>query len=392
MRIAQIAVLFINTADDFGGSGIVAAGGPELRLNLFQQLGGDGVNALGGQLLHKPGYQLRVPAEQVQQPLQVGGHQNVHGGGGGLEQGTAAVIGAGADEIREHIVGIGGADEGAHRQTQPLCQVSRQNVAKVAGRNGEVHLIAQTDFSRIQQIPVGAEIVHDLGSQPADVDGVGTGQSHGQVTSLAGGEDVLHPGLGIVEVAPDGADGNVLAFLGHHLCPLNLGYAAVGIEHADTDAGHIPEAFQSGLAGVAGGGGENQDVLFLTLDGLGGGEQLGQHGKRHVLKGGGGPPEQLQHGETAHWHGGSQVFRLEFSGVGPAHQLRHIGDIRQQSGENLGGHLDGAALQAFLPIKGRQTFGHIQTAVGSQSLQDGLGAVNEDAFVSGRMIPHWLTS
>ena len=145
------------------------------------------------------------------------------------------------------------------------------------------------------------------------------------------------------KVAPDGRDRHVAALLRHHLGTLHLRDAAVGIKYADAYPGHVPEALQSGLAGVAGGGGEDQDILFQPLDGLRGGEQLGQHGKRHVLKSGCRPPEQLQHGVTAYGNGGGQIFRFKFSLIGAANQRIHIGNIRQQGGKNFRGHFRRAA-------------------------------------------------
>ncbi len=148
------------------------------------------------------------------------------------------------------------------------------------------------------------------------------------------------------------------------------------------------EALQGGLAGIAGGGGEDQDVLILALGGLGGGEQLGQHGKGHVLESRGGAPEQLQHMEITHGNGGGQVLGLELSGVGIVHQSLHIGDVRQQGGQNGGSHILGRALQAALPVQFGERFGHIQAAVGGQSFQDGLGAVNAVSGTAGGMIKH----
>ena len=184
----------------------------------------------------------------------------------------------------------------------------------------------------------------------------------------------------------DGADGHIAAFLGHHLGPLDLRHAAVGVEDGDADAVHILEAFQRGLAGVTGGSGEDHDVLLHSLDGLGGGEQLGQHGKCHILKSGSRAPEQFQHAEIAYRNGGGQVFGLEFSSVGLLHQLRHIGDIRQQSGEDHGGHIHGRTLQTGLPVECGQGSGHIQAAVGSQAFQYGLSAVSAVVYTAGGMI------
>ena len=168
--------------------------------------------------------------------------------------------------------------------------------------------------------------------------------------------------------------------------PLDLADTSVGVEDADADTGHIVEALQGGLAGIAGGGGEDQDVLVLTLGGLGGGEQLGQHGKGHVLKCGGGAPEQLQDAEIAHGDGGGQVVGLKFAGIGIFDQGIHIGNIGQQGGQDHSGHVHGRALKAGFPVEGRDGLGHIQAAIGSQALQNGLGAVGLVQFTAGGMI------
>ena len=75
----------------------------------------------------------------------------------------------------------------------------------------------------------------------------------------------LHAGLGIVEVAADGADADVGAHLGGHLGLLDSGDAAVGVEHSDAGAGHIVEALHGRLAGVAGGGRQNDHVALHAL-------------------------------------------------------------------------------------------------------------------------------
>ena len=64
----------------------------------------------------------------------------------------------------------------------------------------------------------------------------------------------------MVQEQKPGANSDIIALLGHHLGPLDLRNAAVRVEDADADAGNVVEAFQSGLAGVAGGGGEDQEV------------------------------------------------------------------------------------------------------------------------------------
>ena len=316
--------------------------------------------------------------------------QNVHGGRGGFQQGTAAVIGAGGDKVGEDVVGVGSAQQLSHRQAKLLCQVSCQNVAEVSRGHGEIHLLPHLNHTPVQQIPVGAEVVDDLRGQTANVDGVGAGQSEGQLLSLAGGENLLHPGLGIVKVAPDGADVDVAALLGDHLGTLHLGHAAVGVEYADAHPGNVVEALQGGFAGVAGGSGEDADLLLYPQSIPGGGEQLGQHGQRHVLECGGGATEQLQYLERPCRDGGGQVLGFKFSGIGPVHQLGHIGDIRQQGGEDGGGHVQGGAGQAAAPVEIGQSLGHVQPAVRGKSFQHGLGAGGLAGKASGGMIQHMV--
>ena len=82
-----------------------------------------------------------------------------------------------------------------------------------------------------------------------------------QILVLAGGEDVLHAGLRVVEVAAHGAYAHVRALLRGHLRLLHGGDAAVRVKDDDARAGHVVEALERGLAGVAGGGGQDDDLI-----------------------------------------------------------------------------------------------------------------------------------
>ena len=211
---------------------------------------------------------LRVvlAGEVEQQPLQVAGHQDVHGGAHGGVEGPVLVVHAGAEEVRQHVVAVGGADQLVHRQAHALGVVGRQDVAEVAGGHAEVHLVAHGQLAVPDQVAVGGDIVDHLGQDAAPVDGVGGGQEvapvrQGGPDGLVG-EDALHAGLGVVKVAHHGADAHVGAVLGDHLGLLDLGHAVLGVEHQDLGLGHVGEALHGGLAGVAGGG--HQDAHRLV--------------------------------------------------------------------------------------------------------------------------------
>ena len=208
----------------------------------------------------------------------------------------------------------------------------------------------------------------------------------GQLSIHSGGKNVFHTGLRIVKIALHSAHMNVVALLGHHLCPLNLGNTAVGVEYTDPHTVYIAEACQCGLAGVTGGGGEDQNILLLSFDGLGFGQKLGQHTQSHILKCGGGAPEQLQHGKLAGIHRGGQLIGFKFAGIGFGYQSFHLRNIRQKRPNDPGGHGHGVALQAGLCIKGGQGSGDIQTSIGGQTVENGLRTVGGKIPGTGGMI------
>ena len=210
-----------------------------------------------------------------------------------------------------------------------------------------------------------------------------------KVTALTGGEHLLDTGLGIVEVAPDGADLHVIAGLGGHLGLLDGGYAAVGVEHDDAGALYIVEALQCGLAGIAGGGGEDDHVALHALGPGGGADKAGQHRQGHVLEGGGGAVVQLQHIFITHGHQRCQVGGGELAGVAFADEILHVGEVRQQRGEDLRGHGQGVQPQRALPVEVQPGgIADIQTAVGGNALQHRPGGGGGEADVACAMVQH----
>ena len=303
-------------------------------------------------------------------------------------EGATAVIGAGGQELRQHVVAVGGADQPSHRQTHLLGDIAGQNVAEIARRHHKIHLGAEIDALQLDHLAISGEIIDHLRCQPADVDGVCRGQPDTAARFNALGEDLLDPGLGVVEIALHGADADIAALLRDHLLALNGRHAAIGVEHNDLRAGNVPEALQRSLARVAGGSGEDQNFIRHTLLLPGGGDQLGQHGQRHVLKGRGGAPEQLQHKIMARHTNGSQILRLKFVGIGPVHQLLHIPEIRQQELQHPGCHLQRGQEEDILPGETLQRPGDVKAAIRRQALQNRLGGAGLDFPVSRALIIH----
>ena len=266
--------------------------------------------------------------EQEQQPLQIAGHQDVHGRRDRLKKGSISIIDAGGKEVGQDVVGVGSAHQLAYGKTQALGKVPGQDVPKVARGNHEIHGIAQSDPAFPDQVPIGPEVIDHLGCQPADVDGVGGGEAHAlslkQPLLLHRGKDALDAGLSVVEVSPHRADADVVPVLGGHLGLLHGADPAVGVEDHDLGAGHVPKARHGSLAGVAAGGRQDQDIVAHAALFSGGGHEHRQHGQSYVLEGAGGSAEQLQNGIVPHGHRGRQFVGLELARIGPADQIVHL--------------------------------------------------------------------
>ena len=288
MRVDQIAMVAPCAADLLARLDVVAETAGKRLADLGKERIGNGIPSLLTQLLHIA-RDLRVAAaEGIEQPLEVARHENVHRRGGRGVKRTVFVIRAGMDEIREHVVGVGRADELAHRQTHLLCVPAGEDVAEVAGRHDEVELVAHCDHAAVDGIAVRREIIDDLRQQTPPVDGVGGGQKPAALRQRAGkclvAEDLLDAGLRVVKVAAHRADRDIAAGLRDHLQALDLRHAAVGIKHEDLRARHIGEALQGCLSSIARGGNENAHLPLLAALFQARREQVRQDLQRHVLE------------------------------------------------------------------------------------------------------------
>ena len=115
MGVDEVVVLLINAADHGLGLRVVAEIASEPLLQLLPHPVADLIGPGGGQLGHVVLHLLVILGQRQQEPLQVAGDQDVHGGRDGVVEGAVAVIAAGADEVSEHIVAVGGADQPVDR-------------------------------------------------------------------------------------------------------------------------------------------------------------------------------------------------------------------------------------------------------------------------------------
>ncbi len=149
------------------------------------------------------------------------------------------------------------------------------------------------------------------------------------------GEEGLHPGLGIVKIAVDGAHAHVVPLLGLHLQGLDRRDAVLGIKHQDFGPVHVLETLQGGLARVTGGGDQDAHRLLLLVFHQGGGEQVWQHLQGHILEGRSGAMPQLQaigilRQGFQRRHPGIVKLFPRVAGLGKGRQLL-LGEILQNS-------------------------------------------------------------
>ena len=300
MRVDHVAVGVPAALD--GSADLVLAGPAAAKhaLDLGQQLGGHLVAAGLGKLLHKAGNELAVAAgQEVQHALQVGADEDVHRRRDGREERTVAVVDAGGQEVGKHVVLVARDDELGDGQTHALGIVAGQDIAKVAGRYAELNGVAGLQASGAQQLRIGGKVVDDLRHQTAHIDGVGARKHRAGSFQALGkfliGKDALDGTLGVVEVAADTADGDVIALLSGHLQVLDAADLALGIKDSDARARSVGKAGECCLARVARRGGDDHDALGAAVLGRGAGHQTGEHLQGDVLKGARGAAKELHH-------------------------------------------------------------------------------------------------
>ena len=155
-------------------------------------------------------------------------------------------------------------------------------------------------------------------------------------------ENALDRGLGVIEVAFHGGHLHVGAGLRGHLQLLDLGDLAFRVEDGDGGARGVREAGQRGLAGVAGGGGENHDLLVRVAVGWRGvRHETRQNLQGHILECGGWTVEQFEHvivTQRLQWSD-TLVGPLLAIGIGDAPAQFLGGEVRQQRAQHFGGDL-----------------------------------------------------
>ena len=291
-------------------------------------------------------------------------------------EGTVDVVDPGLDEIRQHLIAVGGADQPAQGQAHVLGVPGGQNIAEVAGGHADVQPFVRAEPAFVHQVGPGGKIVGHLGDEPADVDAVGGGKDDVPFAQLLrkGGivEDGFYAGLRVVKVAADGDDVGVLPGGGDHLLLLELADPVQRIKHRAAGAGDVGKALQGGLARIPAGGGQDGDFPGFSQRLRCQQGQPGQHLQGQVLEGQRRPVIELQQGGLVVQH----MDRCDGRGVKTP--VGFLGDpvqavarkVREKEPQHLGGPLGVADILAerqHIRRSLRKLLRHVKTARGAQA-------------------------
>ena len=173
---------------------------------------------------------------------------------------AARLVAAARQRPGEDVVLVGRDHEAFDRQAHALGVISRQDIAEIAGRNGERHRPVGSAQSR-----GGDEVIDDLRQDAGPVDRVDAREAH-LVAQRQIAEQLLHDALAVVERSFDRERMDVALADRRHLAALDVGHAAVRIENVDVGLRLAAEGLDGRRAGVAGGRPENGRPRFPTAE------------------------------------------------------------------------------------------------------------------------------
>ena len=269
----------------------------------------------------------------------------------------------------QDVVLVGGDDQPFDRQAHALRDMTREDVAEIAGRHGEADLAL-----RGAERHGGREVIDHLRQNPRPVDRVDARQPD-RIAEVEIVEHVLQPRLAIVEIAFQGEGMDIHLGRGRHLAALHLRDAPFGEQDEDIDIVEAPERLDRGRPGIARGRADDGDAAARPRQrDL---EQLPDELHREVLEGERRAVEQFQQEMV-----GCQLHQGRAGGVAKALIGLADGAAKLGIGEGVadkgahdakGGFLVGlpAKRRDLLRRQGRDRFRHIKAAVAGKPGQHG---------------------
>ena len=177
--------------------------------------------------------------------------------------------------------------------------------------------------------------------------------------------------MGIVKIALDSRDGDVIASLSDHLQTLNFTCAVIRVEHGNAQPRRIRETGQSSLARIAARRSENHDFFARALGGAA--HELGKHLQRNILERACRAAEKLEHECIADLRYGSNVIGFKGALVCSLDARLNLfsGIIIEQRAQNIRGIFAiGVRHNAFeVDFRFAQRIGNIEAAIGGEAVE-----------------------
>ena len=226
---------------------------PRLRnrlANLFVRIGSAG--NIGG----NGGMGISVEVDDTGEIARIA---HVHGIGDGGDGRTGSVC-AGLQIPVKNIVAVVGGDETLHGKPHLLGKQSGGNIAEIAARHANNHILR---FSDTFQLRVRIEVIEGLGKKAGHIDGVGGGEGKVSV-KLFIHESGFHQCLTVVECPVHFNRRDVPSQRGK-LFFLYFTYFPLRIKHVHANPFHAEEAVGYGTSRIAGGSHQHIDLPMPLL-------------------------------------------------------------------------------------------------------------------------------
>ena len=177
--------------------------------------------------------------------------------------------------------------------------------------------------------------------------------------------------MGIVEIALDGSDGNVVAGLGDHLQSLDFACAVMRVEHGNAQPGGIRETSQSSLTGIAARCGKNHDFFARALRSSA--HELRKHLQRNIFEGACRAAEEFEHERIADLYHGSNVIGFKGAFVSSLNARLNFfsGIVIEQRTQDIRGIFAIRVRHNAFEIDFRfaQRIGNVEAAIGSKAIE-----------------------
>ena len=177
--------------------------------------------------------------------------------------------------------------------------------------------------------------------------------------------------MGIVKIALDSRNGDVIAGLSDHLQTLNFACAVMRVEHGNAQPGRIRETGQSSLARIAARRSEDHDFFARALGGAT--HELRKHLQRNIFECACRAAEKLEHECVADLHHGSDVVGFKGALVCSLNARINFlsGIVIEQRTQNIRGIFTvGIRHNAFeVDFRFAQRIGNIKAAIGGEAVE-----------------------